>query len=73
MTKFISLAMVPVYVSAALAFGLMFLSLAMNPSSYNGTDSTGKRTSKDGIETFKMGGVTLTTIGDPNLADDLTS
>lgn len=28
--KFISLAMVPVYVSAALAFGLMFLSLVMN-------------------------------------------
>ena len=32
--KFISLAMVPVYVSAALAFGLMFLSLVMNKSGY---------------------------------------
>lgn len=29
-TKFISLAMVPVYVSAALAFGLMFLGLVMS-------------------------------------------
>lgn len=34
---FISLAMVPVYVSAALAFGLMFLGLAMNGSGGNST------------------------------------
>lgn len=33
--EFISLAMVPVYVSAALAFGLMFLSLVMNPTNYS--------------------------------------
>lgn len=32
--EFVSLAMVPVYVSAALAFGLMFLSLVMNPDNY---------------------------------------
>lgn len=31
--KFISLAMVPVYVSAALAFGLMFLGLVMGATS----------------------------------------
>lgn len=47
---FISLAMVPVYVSAALSFGLMFLSLVMNPS----VDGNAKQTSKDGTQTFTM-------------------
>ena len=35
-THFISLAMVPVYVSAALAFGLMFLGAVMNGSNPEG-------------------------------------
>ncbi|EKD29290.1 MAG: hypothetical protein ACD_78C00454G0004 [uncultured bacterium (gcode 4)] len=64
---FISLAMVPVYVSAALSFGLMFLSLVMNPS----VDGNAKQTSKDGTQTFTMWQITLTTIGDPNMADNL--
>ncbi|MDP2104009.1 MAG: hypothetical protein Q8K26_03750, partial [Candidatus Gracilibacteria bacterium] len=64
---FISLAMVPVYVSAALSFGLMFLSLVMNPP----VDGSAKRTSVDGKQTFTMGQITLTTIGDPNMMDNL--
>lgn len=40
--EFISLAMVPVYVSAALAFGLMFLSLVMNKDDYTKTGMVAK-------------------------------
>ncbi len=40
--EFISLALVPVYVSAALAFGLMFLSLVMNKSGYTKTGMVAK-------------------------------
>lgn len=60
-TKFISLAMVPVYVSAALAFGLMFLSLVMNPKNYTDGNGLVKLDSKDGTQTMEFGGVTLTT------------
>ncbi|OIP55067.1 hypothetical protein AUK10_00115 [Candidatus Gracilibacteria bacterium CG2_30_37_12] len=70
--EFISLAMVPVYVSAALAFGLMFLGLVMGAT---GGDKTGNGslksdivdiTSPGGITEFKFGGdngITLTTQG----------
>jgi hypothetical protein len=44
-TKFISLAMVPVYVSAALAFGLMFLGLVMWATGNEEKTGNGKLTS----------------------------
>ncbi|MDD5197356.1 MAG: hypothetical protein PHN60_00685 [Candidatus Gracilibacteria bacterium] len=66
--EFISLAMVPVYVSAALAFGLMFLGLVMGATNSGGD---GKITSDvvtitpegDSTTTFKFGEITLTTVG----------
>ena len=71
--EFISLAMVPVYVSAALSFGLMFLSLVMNPANYWSTDSIAKiKSDTKGEQSFKLwweNGVMLTTKGDPNLMD----
>lgn len=62
--------MVPVYVSAALAFGLMFLSLVMNPVNYakwNGKVSVVPNSEGDQVMTF--GQVTLTTKWDPNMTD----
>lgn len=60
-SKFISLAMVPVYVAAALAFGLMFVGSVMNMK----IPDTGiaQVTSEGDVNTFKFGGVTLTTVG----------
>lgn len=69
--KFLSLALVPVYVSAALAFGLMFLGLVMNAKgTITSTAGEGSliwesgvevNTTKDGVSTFKFWEVTLTT------------
>lgn len=69
--KFLSLALVPVYVSAALAFGLMFLGLVMNAKWATPTGAgweNGKITwdivqweTKDWISTFTFWDVTLTT------------
>lgn len=74
--EFISLAMVPVYVSAALAFGLMFLSLVMNKDGYGKVGMVAKieSTKQSGQQKFQIGGekgMTLTTIGDPNTMDTL--
>ena len=67
---FISLAMVPVYVSAALAFGLMFVGLAMNGTS-NAQSTQGIVESSvakvdnttPGTSIFKIGSMQFTTIG----------
>lgn len=60
-SKFISLALVPVYVAAALAFGLMFIGSVVN---MNIPDSSNAKITSDGdTNTFTLGGVTLTTIG----------
>ncbi|MDD2486818.1 MAG: hypothetical protein PHS92_00400 [Candidatus Gracilibacteria bacterium] len=57
-TKFISLAMVPVYVSAALAFGLTFLSLAMS-ANYEGSEfislTNSGNTDENGDQTISFG------------------
>lgn len=63
-SHFISLAMVPVYVSAALAFGLMFLGAVMNgPSTIGVNDGGVKINTTEDTTTFAFGDITLTTIG----------
>lgn len=47
---FISLALVPVYVSAALAFGLMFLSLVMNSQNYTSTTNSVTIDGSNGVQ-----------------------
>jgi len=60
-TKFLSLAMVPVYVSAALAFGLMFLGLVMGATGQKAGDSGILESSNVKIETKVDGKSNMTT------------
>jgi len=63
--------MVPVYVSAALAFGLMFLSLVMNPTNYKSGDSIATITNNSKSE-YEHGGQTFQFGSGPNAISLIT-
>ncbi|MBW7955032.1 hypothetical protein H3C61_04440 [Candidatus Gracilibacteria bacterium] len=68
LTEFISLAMVPVYVSAALAFGLLFIFSAGNAMKNSSTtpQSGGKPIIEDGGKVINFGGFSYTLKGAVN-------